>query len=82
VAAVASVLGIDAHIIEYIVEPTDRITRKPLKDIDFPRQAVIGAVMRGSEYVVPRGDTHIRSGDRVIVFTLPGSLSAVEKLFK
>lgn len=82
VAAVANVPGIDAHIIEYIVEPTDRIARKPLKDIDFPRQAVIGAVMRGDEYVVPRGDTHIRSGDRVIVFTLPASLSAVEKLFK
>ena len=82
VAAVASVPGIDAHIIEYIVEPTDKIARKPLKDIDFPRQAVIGAVMRGDEYIIPRGDTHIRSGDRVIVFTLPGSLSAVEKLFK
>jgi len=82
VAAVASVPGIDAHIIEYIVEPTDKITRKPLKDIDFPRQAVIGAVVRGDEYIIPHGDTHIRSGDRVIVFTLPGSLSAVEKLFK
>jgi trk system potassium uptake protein TrkA len=39
-------------------------------------------VMRGDEYIIPRGDTRIQSGDRVIVFSLPRALPAVEKFFK
>jgi trk system potassium uptake protein TrkA len=82
VAAIASVPGIDAHIMEFIVEAPDKITRKPLKETNFPVHALIGMVMRGDEYIIPRGDTHIKSGDRVIVFSLPGALSSVEKFFK
>ena len=39
-------------------------------------------VMRGDEHIIPKGDLRIQSGDRVIVFTLPSALPAVEKLFK
>lgn len=82
VAAIASVPGIDAHIIEYIVKAPFKITRKPLKDIDFPDNAIIGMVMRGDDHIIPKGDTHVQSGDRVIVFSLPGALPAVKKLFQ
>lgn len=81
VAALATVPGIDAHIIEYIVKETDKITRKPLNKTTFPNNAIIGMVLRGDEHIIPRGDTHIQSGDRVIVFSLTTALSSVEKLF-
>jgi len=82
VAAIASVPGVNASIIEYIVDPRDKITRKPLKDSDFPRDAIIGALMRGDEYIIPVGSTHFQPGDRVVVFTLSNALGAVEKFFK
>ncbi|MCH7548930.1 MAG: Trk system potassium transporter TrkA, partial [Candidatus Krumholzibacteriota bacterium] len=81
VAALATVPGIDAHIIEYIVKETDKITRKPLNKTTFPNNAIIGMVLRGDEHIIPRGDTHIQSGDRVIVFSLTTALSSVENLF-
>jgi trk system potassium uptake protein TrkA len=82
VAAIASVPGMDAQIIEYIVDGESRITRKPLHSTQFPRGAIVGALMRDDEFIVPMGDTQVQSGDRVVMFTLPGALAAVEKLFK
>jgi trk system potassium uptake protein TrkA len=81
VAAMASVPGIDAQIIEYIVQGTDKITRKPIKDVHFPRNAIIGAIMHEDRLVIPRGDTRVQAGDRVVVFALPGALDALDKLF-
>jgi len=74
--------GIDAQIIEFIVEPNDRITKNPIKDIHFPHDAIIGAIMRGDEIIIPKGDTRITGGDRVVVFSLPGAMASVDKLFK
>lgn len=82
VAAMASVPGMDAQIIEYIVSEGQKITKKPLRDLDFPQGAIVGALVRGDEFVVPMGDTRVQSGDRVVMFTLPSALPAVEKLFK
>lgn len=82
VAAIASLPGIDAQCIEYIAKVGSKITRKPLKHIAFPRNAIIGAVFQGTRLIIPKGDTQIATNDKVIVFTLPSALDQVEKLFK
>jgi trk system potassium uptake protein TrkA len=82
VAAMASVPGMDAHIIEYIVGDGQKITKKPLRDLTFPRGSIVGALMRDDHFIVPKGDTRVQAGDRVVMFTLPTALSGVEKLFK
>jgi Trk K+ transport system NAD-binding subunit len=38
--------------------------------------------MRDDRLVIPRGDTRVEEGDRVVVFALPGALDALDKLFK
>jgi trk system potassium uptake protein TrkA len=82
VAAMASVPGMDAQIIEYIVAEGQRITKKPLRDLTFPRGAIVGALMRDGEFVVPKGDTQVEAGDRVVMFTLPSAHAGMEKLFR
>jgi trk system potassium uptake protein TrkA len=82
VAAIASLPGIDAHCIEYIAKAKSSIVRKPLRDIDFPNNAIVGAVLHQDEVLIPKGDTHITAGDRVVIFSLPQALDDVEKLFK
>jgi Trk K+ transport system NAD-binding subunit len=32
--------------------------------------------------MIPRGDTQIQPGDRVVIFALPSAISAVEQLFE
>ena len=74
--------GTDAEVLEYTVAPDSKITRGLLKDIDFPRNAIIGGVIRGSESFIAVGDTRIEAYDRVAVFALPDTVKEVDKFFK
>ncbi len=83
VAFFAELPGVDAEIIEYFADDKSKIIKKPLKNINFPRDAVAGAVIKKDGAVeVPKGETHIRPGDKVIVFTLPKAMKDVDKLFE
>ena len=82
VAFFAEIPGVDAEIIEYIAGEKSKIIRKPLKDTHFPNHSVIGAVLKKDGMLeIPKGDTHIEAGDKVVVFMLPRAQKAVEKLF-
>ncbi|RMF55213.1 MAG: Trk system potassium transporter TrkA [Calditrichaeota bacterium] len=80
VTSIASLPGMDAQIIEYITTPHSKITKKPLKKIHFPRNAIVGAVVHDGKVIIPMGDTQISAGDKVVIFTLPRALHEVEKL--
>jgi trk system potassium uptake protein TrkA len=79
VLSVASFYKENAEAIEIIALETSDIVNKPLRDIKFPRGAIIGAVVRGKEIIIPTGDTIILPDDRVIIFTLTSVIPAVEK---
>jgi len=81
VASIASLPEIDAEIIEYMASADSKITKKPLKSVRFPKSAIVGAILRGGEFLVPTGETHIQVGDKVIIFSLPQARNDVEKLF-
>ncbi|MBS1270918.1 MAG: Trk system potassium uptake protein TrkA [Candidatus Marinimicrobia bacterium] len=81
IASIASLPEIDAEIIEYMASAKSRITKKPLKSLRFPKSAIVGAVLRGKEFIIPTGETQIQVGDKVIIFSLPQARDDVEKLF-
>ncbi len=81
VAAVASLPGIEAQLIEYIANDGCRITRKRLRDIRFPRNAIVGAILHDDHMIVPTGDTQIEQGDRTVVFALPQAIDELDYLF-
>lgn len=74
--------GTDAEVMEYTVAPGSKITKACLKDIDFPKDAIIGGVIRGSESFIAIGETKIEAYDRVAVFALPEAAKEVDKFFK
>jgi K+ transport systems, NAD-binding component len=74
--------GTDAEVLEYTVAPNAKITKAALKDIVFPRNAIIGGVIRGSESFIAVGDTRIEAYDRIAVFALPEAVKEVDKFFK
>jgi trk system potassium uptake protein TrkA len=82
VATLAHLPGLNAQFIEFIAKDGDRITRKPLKSIRFPKHAIVGAVIHEDSIVIPRGDTQITPGDQVVIFARPQAINDVEKLFK
>lgn len=82
VLALSTLEGIDADIMEYVVQPNSLITKKPIKDLNFPKEAIIGGIIRGEESMIAVGDTRIHNGDKVVVFSLPGGVKQTEKFFK
>ena len=74
--------GTDAEVLEYTAAPDSKVTKGALKDIAFPRNAIIGGVIRGSEAFIAVGDTRIEPYDRVAVFALPETVKEVDKFFK
>ena len=74
--------GTNAEVLEYIVAPDTAITKKPLKETVFPRNAIIGGIIRRNESFNAVGDTQIQEYDRVAVFALPEAVKEVDKFFR
>ncbi len=74
--------GTSAEVLEYTAAPDSKITKGALKDINIPRKAVIGGVIRGSNAFIPVGDSVIEAYDRVEVFALPEEAKEVDRFFR
>lgn|SRR5690554_1590605 len=72
----------DAEVFEFIAKNNTRIVQKPIMELDFPDEAKIGGIIRGEDGYIAHGNTQIREGDRVVVFTLPSAVRKLEKFFK
>ncbi len=82
VAFYAEITGVDAEVTEYIAKPNSKIIKKPLRDINFPNNAIVGAVINNdNELEIPTGLTRIQADNKVIVFSLPKAKKEVDKLF-
>jgi trk system potassium uptake protein len=80
--AYATLEGIDAEVIEFIAQSGSDVTKKPIKDLGFPKDAIIGGIVRGEDSFIAVGNTEIKPNDRVVVFSLPDAAKKVEKFFK
>ena len=81
VVAMTKLNNMNAELLEFVVNGTSNICNKIIKEVDFPRSAIIGGVIRNGEGLIALGDFQIREGDRVVVCCLPRSIKKVEKLF-
>ena len=81
IRSVTQLIEGDAEALELIPEDGAPITQSPLKDIHFPKDCIVGAVYRGSEVILAKGDTQIRSGDRVIAFCQEAAAKKLQALF-
>lgn len=82
IITIATLHGSDAEVLEYEAGPNSQITRKPIHQLKFPENTIIGGYIRNEEGFVTLGSSHIQEGDKVIVIALPGSIQKLEKLFK
>jgi len=73
--------SLNAEILEFIVKPESKVNGMDIRDIDFPRSATIGGVIKEGVGVIALGGYKIEAGDRVVVCCLPRALDKVESLF-
>lgn len=79
VLSVTSIHEEDAEAIEVVALETSDLVNKPLKDIKEPKGAIIGAIEREGNVIIPKGDDMVLPGDKVLIFTLRSSIPNVEK---
>ena len=72
---------IDAEVLELVVNEKAKACNKKISSISFPRDAVIGAILRSDQVVLPRGDVIIQPGDDIVIFSQPESIPQIESLF-
>lgn len=81
VVAMTKLNNMNAELLEFIVKASSQVCNKKIKDLDFPRSAIIGGIIRNGEGLIALGDFYIKAGDRIVVCCLPRSINKVEKLF-
>lgn len=71
-----------AEAIELLAAPGTRYVGRNLRDLSFPRGAIVGAIVRpDGTVVVPRGGSAIEASDRVIFFALESVVNQLETAF-
>ena len=81
ILALVNLHNVDAEVFEFEVQKDAKITKRVIKELKFPREAIIGGVIRGGKALMSFGDFQLQSGDKAIVFCLPEAISIVEDLF-
>ena len=81
VVAMTKLNNMNAELLEFMVKSKSKISNKTIKELDFPRSAIIGGVIRNREGITPLGDFKVEAGDRVVVCCLPRAITEVEKFF-
>lgn len=82
IEAITSLHGVDAEVIEYVVHKNNQLTKKPLRKLPFPESAMIAAVFRENESIIPDGDFYLKQGDKVIVIARNIAINRVDNLFR
>ncbi len=70
-----------AQMIELAVAEDSRVTGQTLADLEFPKEAIVGMVLRDVETIIPRGNDTLETGDDVVVFTTDAAVGKVESFF-
>ncbi len=82
IISIASIHGVDAEVLEFYVNEGAKITSRYLKQLKFPKNALISGVVRKEKALIPNGDFRIRKGDRVVVLCTKNMVHEVEEYFK
>ncbi len=80
IISVALLKGEHAEAIEAEALETSGIVNVPLSKVKFPKGAIIGAIARGKQIIIPRGDSIIKPKDHLVIFALQEVIPKLEKL--
>lgn len=81
VVAMTKLTNMNAELLEFVVKPNTKICNKVIKELNFPRSAIFGGIIRDGIGIIPLGSFKILEKDRVVVCCLPQSISEVERFF-
>ncbi len=81
VVSVSLLLDGQAEVTEIIASDKLQILGVPIKDLNLPKGIIIGSIVHKGSVVIPNGDSKIKAGDRIVVFSLLSEVPALETFF-
>ncbi|MFT6868175.1 MAG: trk system potassium uptake protein TrkA [Cyclobacteriaceae bacterium] len=82
VLSLTSLHGVDAEILEFEVKPGSKILTQELRNLNFPKTAIIGGVIRKDVGYTVRGNFEFEAKDKVVVLSNQNCIHTVEGFFK
>lgn len=74
-------LGMGGAVIFVIIEPNSPATKCRIKEMGLPEDTIIGGIVRGDKVFIAVDNSMIQPYDRVVVFSMPESVSRVGYFF-
>lgn len=81
IISIAGLHGVNAEILEFVVSEEALVTQSPIREVHFPKGAIVGGLVREGKGKIVTGDDRIEAGDRVVVFCETEKIKDVERLF-
>lgn len=82
VVSVSLLLEGGGEVTEIIVGDNPTFIGKPLVELNLPKGIIVGAIVRNGEVIIPNGQSVMKEGDRIIVFTLTEDLPTLKMFMK
>ncbi len=79
VVSAFSILDESAEVLEAEALETSDIVYKPIKNIRFPKNALVIGILHDGQAIIPSGDSIIYPGDRVIIFAHRNAVTKIER---
>jgi trk system potassium uptake protein TrkA len=71
----------DYSIVQVKVDDQSEALNKAIKDLVIPIKAVLIAISRGKDVIIPRGDTIVNAGDKILAFADEDAQITLNELF-
>ena len=71
--------GEEAEVLEAVALETSDVVGKPLRNIPFPKGALVVSIIRADEVIIPTGESVIEPEDRIIILSTRQGIPQVEK---
>ena len=68
-------------VIEFLPEPGSPVTQRPLKDLNFPKDCIVGMINHHGKIRVAHGTSILTEDDTALVFAKPKAIGKLKKLF-
>jgi trk system potassium uptake protein TrkA len=81
VQAIRCLSGSEAEVLEFIVKPNSPATKARIRDLELPKDVIVGGIVRGDKVFIAEGGMECNPYDRVVVFSMPASVGKVGYYF-
>ena len=72
---------IDVDVIEFQPEPNSPVTQSPLKELNFPKDSIVGIINHHGKIRIAHGSSILTEDDTALVFAKPKAINKLKKLF-